>query len=79
MDLNMHPTQEHGVNGDKFDTRENRSFHGGEGSSWGRVVTPSIEAGVSKILRNAGTLPQYHTASQPRRPRLESRYIILWI
>jgi hypothetical protein len=27
----------------------------------------------SAVLRNAGTLPQYYTASQPRRPQLGSQ------
>jgi hypothetical protein len=30
------------------------------------------EDGVSKVLRNVGTLPQHYTASQPRRPWHES-------
>jgi len=35
------------------------------------VVTP-CNAGDSAVLRHVGILPQHYTASQPRRPRLES-------
>jgi len=31
-----------------------------------------LEDGSNKFLRNAGILPHHYTASQPRRPRLES-------
>jgi hypothetical protein len=32
---------------------------------------PDVEIGGSKEFRNGGILPQHHTATQPRRPRLE--------
>jgi len=38
------------------------------------IVTP--EDGGSMVLRNDGILPQHYTASQPRRPRLESKSVV---
>jgi hypothetical protein len=36
------------------------------------------EDGGSMDLRNVGILPQHYTASEPRRPRLETQYIIIF-
>jgi len=36
------------------------------------LVEYQREDGGSKVLRNVGMLPQHYTASEPRRPRLQS-------
>jgi hypothetical protein len=38
----------------------------------GQTTRSHPEDGDSTVLRNVGILPQHYTASQPRRPRLES-------
>jgi len=56
-------------------------FHGTEDSSqgllglWCCVVLgqdTNLPVGSNKVFQNVGIIPQHYTASQPRRPQLES-------